>query len=177
MKQKRTFIVLAIVVAVLALGIAYAVTLGNTLTITGSAEATASETNFKVEFTGTPTVTGDNSGSSSAEINAGDKTIATFDVKGLTTKGQKQTATFTMNNVNAADLKANVTVSDPVWDEDEYFKVTLDKKSLTIAPNETATISVIVECIKTPVDGTITEDLITVGINAVAEAANTPAQS
>jgi len=51
MKQKRTFITLLLVLAILGLGIAYAAITTQTLQITGTAQATAAEDEINVIFT------------------------------------------------------------------------------------------------------------------------------
>jgi len=169
MKAKRTFIVLAIVVAVLALGIAYAAALTNTLSISGTASATADANNFNVEFSGVSAVTGDNATGStaSAEV-SGNKKMGSFTFTGFTAKDQVQEATWTISNVNTSNLKATVNMSVSQGAESEYFRATIDKSTVEIAPNGTAQVKVTVTCIKTPVDGTVSSGDITIGLTATA---------
>lgn len=99
MKQKRTYVTLLLVVALLALGIAYAAINNVDLTISGTAEAAVvAERTLEVVFTeATP-------GSDKVTANF-EGITAEFGVTGLTTKGQTATATYKVKN-NAQDLKA-----------------------------------------------------------------------
>lgn len=170
MKAKRTFIVLAIVIAVLALGIAYAAVTAN-LEIRGNVTGSFDTANFQVYFTEVSAVTGDNATGSTATINSSDKTIGEFNFTGFTTVGQKQSATWTIINDNDADIDAvnvTTTITNP-GSNTEYFTVTKTDAPSTIKAGETGTVTVTVECVKTP-EGDVASSGIVVGITAESQA-------
>ena len=171
MRERRLFIILGIVLAVLALGIAYAATLSVGLRITGSAAATASEANFDVKFTKVSAVTGtggvDTKGST-ATIDSTDPTKGTYNFTGFTTKGQTQTATWTISNQNEAELYAHIVADAANQINRGYFKATCELAEEVIEPNGTTTLTVKVECIKTPVEGTVESGIMTFGFTATA---------
>lgn len=169
MKQKRTYITLLLIVALLCLGIAYAAITNQTLKISGSVEATASDANFNVKFTDKST---SGSGTITAEIDAADTTgrTATINVSGLTTAGQTATAVYTISNESPADLTANLT-SNLVFDNTTWFEVTADLEDTSIAKGASTTMTVTVKLLKTPAtaaDVTAAKDDITVTIDAEA---------
>jgi len=172
MRERRLFMILGIILAVLALGIAYAATLSIGLSITGSATAMASEENFDVKFTEVSDVTGtggvDTKGST-AEIDSNDQTKGTFEFKGFVTKGQTQSATWTISNDNDAGLYADIAANSAIECTDgEYFRGTCDLASEVIEPNGTTTLTVTVECIKTPTIGRVTSGVMRFGFTATA---------
>jgi len=173
MRERKLFMVLGIVLAVLALGIAYAATLNVNLSITGTATAMASEENFDVKFTYVSPVTGtgevDTSGST-AEISS-DPTRGTFEFTGFITKGQTQSATWTISNENEAELYAHIVAYRELEVTDrEYFRGRCDLASDVIEPNGTTTLTVTVECIKTPTSGTVSSGVLEFGFSAIASA-------
>ena len=132
-----------------------------------SAQATPDQSNFTVNFTGTPTTSG--SGTTTAKISETDALKATMNVTGLTAKGDTATATFEIENTSA-DLSAALSVVDPITNTNtEYFDVTYNIADPVIGVNETkskTTITVTVELIKTP----ITQDeTTTIGLTINAE--------
>ncbi len=171
MKNKRAFIVTVLIIAVLLLGIGYAAVANKTLTISGTAKVSPDDSNFNVKFTGTPAtakVAGTNV-PEDAEVTATitDDTTATIGVTGLTAKGQKVTATYTILN-DSADLKAALSAS-LTNSNTNYFTVTQAiADPSTLAPAGTTTITVTVECIKTPVTTDETAN-ITVTITAAPQ--------
>lgn len=162
MKQSKTFLALAIVVAVLALGIAYAAITSVTLNVNGNVTATPDQGNFKIAFDNVnnkPTF----SGTGAATLTIVDGTHATMEVTGLTKVGDAMTATFTINNTSD-DISADL-VATPSNDNTEYFTVTATLGATTIGPKTgTTTVTVQVECIKTP----IVEQKATIGVAIVA---------
>lgn len=180
MKKRKTFVGVALLVAVLMLGIGYAAISNIDLKITGSASATPSDSNFKVKFTGTPETDATNvsSASTNATVTASvtDDLNATIDVSGLTTTGDYVTATYTILN-DSPELAATLAVGEitkavktsAATDSTDYFNVTATLKDTEIAATKTTTVTVKVELTKTPVeDKAIT---ITVPITATAKAA------
>lgn len=154
--NKSTKILTAVVVflAVVLVAVGYAAITSVNLKISGSAKAEGQQTNFSVEFTGTPTTGGD--GTTTATLSTTDKKAATMNVTGLTAKGEKATATFTVKNTSA-DLSANLAAT-ATNDNETYFKVTYAiANPTTIAKDGTTTITVTVELLKTPIQETEAE--------------------
>lgn len=162
MKQKKTFIIVALLLAVLLLGIGYAAMAGITLNINGTANATIDNTNFVVKFV-----------ADSAQVSNAEKVTATVTddktariaVNGLTAKGDYETATYTIKN-ESADLSARLSAAITNNNKD-YFKV-----EYTIADTEplasgaTTTITVKVSLLKTPID---TDQNATIGVAITAD--------
>ena len=128
----------------LLIGIGYAAIQNITLNITGTAQADPSQSNFKVMFSGEPTVSDETYiAAITDEINGA------INVIGLTEKGQTISATYTVQNVStdiSADLSVSTTNSNT-----EYFTLSskLDKTSLIAG--EATTLTVIVELTKLPI--------------------------
>jgi len=175
MKQKRTFIVLAIVIAVLALGIAYAAVTAR-LEIYGNATGSFDTDNFQVYFSGYSDITytgiATDDQNSEVGINQDDKTMGYFNFTGFTTVGQKQSATWTILNDNDAGMKAiNVKAAvENAGTNTENFKVTITKEpAQTIEANGSTEVTVEVECIKTP-EAAVSSTGIVIGIDAEGQA-------
>ena len=100
MNNKKKVIGIVVLVAILAIGIGYAAITTIPLKISGTAGATTKQGNFVVKFEGTPTVTkGENLDASvTATATLTDDTNAKFEVAGLTAKGDKVTAKYTIKN-------------------------------------------------------------------------------
>jgi len=164
MKQKRTFITLLLVLAILGLGIAYAAITTQTLQITGTAQATAAEDEINVIFTAATPAEGEDENISAA-IGSDAKT-ATISVEGLTTQGDSETARYTITNMQedmSAELNNAVVRFDSLngtVTENEWFTVTctaLDGTTLSANNAEgnnassSTTVDVTVTLRKTPV--------------------------
>lgn len=176
MRNKKTFIGIVLLIAVLLIGIGYAA-VTRTLTIEGSAKVSPDDNNFIVQFTGTPTTGGN--GTTTAGINEGDATKATIEVEGLTTKGQKATATYTIENVSkAADLTAYLSLDtkNTTNSNEDYFKVTHEFAEESVAVNGTTTVTISVEVMQTPITADETAD-ITIVLSASPEAPATEGNS
>ena len=148
MKQKRTFLLLSLVLSTLAMAVAYAAIQDIDFSVTGNATSIPYQENFKVALTGTPTY----SGIGTADLAITGATTATMNISGLKSVGDKLEATFTIVNTSAglfADLSSSVTNSNPT-----YFKVNSVVGSSQISPKTSTTLTVTVELIKSP----ITED-------------------
>lgn len=161
MKKRKTFLGVALLVAVMVMAVGYAVINSDILTINGTATVSPSDDNFSVEFTGTPAPSAD---TVTATIDT--PTTATLTVNGLTAKGDEEGAQYTIIN-KSTDLSAALSVSITNSNE-EYFAVTYQLVKTTIAGQETTTILVMVEALKTPIDADATAD-ITVTITATPE--------
>lgn len=166
MKNKKTFVGIALLMVVLVLGIAYAVTTID-LTITGSASANFAEANHKVAFTGVT----NKSGKGTIEATATPEAInATLNVSGLTATGDTATATFEVKNFSkelASDIA--VTTETLVGTNPEYFSVEASVDKTSLEKNDTATVTVTVGLVKTPV--TAVTATINVGLTATAKVA------
>ena len=160
MKQKRTLVVLLLVIAILCLGIAYAAISNINLQISGTASATANSENFKVYFTGTPETTKSNSSSIVTATAEEGGTQATINCSGLTTKGDNVTATYTIEN-GSPELTADITAK--VSSSNEKFTVTktIDETTATsVEAKKTTTITVTVTLNETVIDADISEEVI-----------------
>ena len=162
MKKKRTFLVVALLVAVLSLAVGYAAITKN-LAVTGSASATTQDDNFKVRFTGTPTTTD----GSKVTATITNELAATINVTGLTTTGDTVTATYTIENYSA-ELGANLEVGSITNGNSEYFEVTATLGADSIAAGANTTLTVTVKLLKTPVENQTAS--ITVPVTADATA-------
>ncbi len=159
MKNKKAVIGIIILVAILILGIGFALISNVNLNINGEATATPSDTNFAVEFTGTPTTSDEDKVIATI---TGDLT-ATMNVSGITAKGDTVTATYTILNTSpdlTADLVASITNSN-----EEYFNVTSSFTDSSVKAGNTTTITVTVELIKTPITTDVVSD-VTVSLTA-----------
>jgi len=173
MKQKRTFITVVLVIAVLALGVAYANMEGFDLTITGTPTAAANDSNFKVVLSNpqsvagndvnktddlTPTVTG--------SVASGENVItATFTTADFTTAQDSATVKYTITN--ESDTLAAVLTAPAVSGDYDKFTVTANytgkqaTEGITIQPNQTATVEVTLTLKATPT-APVTDKLVTV---------------
>lgn len=146
MKNRKTFVGIALLIIVLAIGIGYAA-INKTLEITGTATAQASENNFKVVFTGQSTADDD------VTVNVTeDSTSATLNVSGLKTKDDTKTATFKVKN-ESPELKALVTVDTETITNEEFFSVDATVESTdALNPDGETTVTVKVKLEKTPIE-------------------------
>jgi copper chaperone CopZ len=176
MKQKRTFVTLLLVIALLCLGIAYAAISAQKLTINGSASATLSDDNFLVRFAKSaesyvePTKTGTAS-AKVTEAKVTNDTTASFKIEGLTTEGETATITYTIENASPADIDADV---DVVLDYDNttWFTASVDKQTINLEQNGTATVAVTVTLKDTPAtdaEASAATDTFTVTLTANAK--------
>lgn len=148
MKKRNTYVGLFLLVAVLMLGIGYAAISNISLYITGTAKATISDENFKVKFTGTPTVNKEDIVTATIT----DDTHATMVVDSLKAKGDTATATYTILN-ESADLSASIEEVKAEISDTEYFSVdTSITDPVTVAAGQTTEVTVTVTLVKTPID-------------------------
>ena len=148
MKKRNTYVGLFLLAAILMLGIGYAAISNITLNISGKAKATVSDSNFKVKFTGTPTVSDEDI--ITAEIESDLK--ASINVDSFVAKGDTATATYTILN-DSDDLSASIAIPEITNDNEDYFSVTTDMTAATtVDAKNTTTVTVTVELIKTPID-------------------------
>lgn len=155
MKGKKTFIGLALFVAVLVLGIGYALVSSQTLNINGEAKAGEAEIDFPVMFDDSKEIVVSDTDKVEASIDLTDsnKRTATINVSGLTAIGDKVTATYAIKN-ESTDLAA--LLSAETNSVSDYFKVTAAFEDDTIAPQDFTNVTLTVELAKTPIDQEIT---------------------
>ena len=154
-----------LVLAVILVAVAYAAITSTQLNINGTGNATANQSDFKVEFIGTPTTGG--KGTTTATIDSSVKTNGTVTVNGLTAKGDEATATYTVKNQSAdlsADLSAKATSSN-----EEYFEVLCTLEKTTLKAQEETTLKVTVRLLKTPIDETKENLKTDIGVTVTAE--------
>ena len=154
-----------LVLAIILVAVAYAAITSTQLNINGTGNATANQSNFKVEFIGTPTTGG--KGTTTATIDSSVKTNGTVTVNGLTAKGDEATATYTVKNLSAdlsADLSAEATSSN-----EEYFEVLCTLEKTTLKAKEETTLKVTVRLLKTPIDETKENLKTDIGVTVTAE--------
>ena len=163
--MKRKTGILGVLIAILAIGIGYAVISAVPLEIKGTGTVGSNPDAFVVKFQSVLSQEGD--GTLNASIT--DDTHATMSVSGLTETGQ--TATFVYQVVNASEednYAAELSTPTVVVEKNEFFVATATVQTpTTIGQNETTTVTVNVTAIKTPVGDDVTSD-ITVTLNAEA---------
>lgn len=188
MKQKRTFVTLLLVIALLCLGIGYAAISSVNLTISGNISALAAEGTVAVEFTDAEVdpsskgiVTAEPYTVTDEDAGTKDYTKATINVSELKAEGETATVVYTIEN-KADDIAATLAEPTISWDNTEWFNVecTLSgndlEKNGTEGDSQTAT--VVVTLLKTPVsqaDQDAATDDITITINAAPVENKTPA--
>ncbi|MBR3614723.1 MAG: leucine-rich repeat domain-containing protein [Clostridia bacterium] len=145
MKKTNKIILASAIVAVILLGIGYAAIQNITLNINGTAAADPSQSNFKIMFSGTPTVSDDTYVTAAIT----DDTNATINVEGLTKKGDVVTATYTVQNAST-DLSADLGVST-TNSNTEFFTLSSEIDKTSLVAGEATTLTVTVELTKTPI--------------------------
>lgn len=153
MKNKKTFVGVALLLAVLMLGIGYAALTNITLNITGTATGTPDGSNFVVKFSDDASKivvdkTKANGNASVVAEKTGDLS-AKLEVSNLTSKGESVTVTYTIEN-NSKDLGAEL-VLDPAGVKDSNFEITAVLGSDSIAKGESTTVTVTATLLVTPV--------------------------
>ena len=154
-----------LVLVVILVAVAYAAITSTQLNINGTGNATANQSNFKVEFIGTPTTGG--KGTTTATIDSSVKTNGTVTVNGLTAKGDEATATYTVKN-QSADLSADLT-AEATSSNEEYFEVLCTLEKTTLKAQEETTLKVTVRLLKTPIDETKENLKTDIGVTVTAE--------
>ena len=155
MKKKKSFVALALFVAVLVLGVGYALTTID-LKVNGDITVSPDDSNLDVNFTDAKiTTTGSLAGQTDVATK-GDGKTATLSVKSLKTVGEKVVAEYTITNNSKAGI--NATLSNPTATQTndaakDYYTVTVTLADTNpIAPNGTKKLTVTVELVKAPLD-------------------------
>lgn len=167
MKKNKSFIGLALVVAILVLGIGYALSAID-LNVNGDVAISPDDSNFAIEFTN---ATVDGTGNNAT---IGDGHIATLDVKSLKTVGDTVTAVYTITNKSNAGLSAtltnpNVTQVEAGTANDYYTASAVLGTTDPISVNGTTTLTVTVKLIKAPLEDVTGKFTVSFKANAVAE--------
>ena len=155
--RKQIKIVIYVLIAVITLGIGYATIANIVLSINGTASGSVDSNNFNVHFdrTVTPTMTA-NKGS--AIIDNNDDKAARITVTGLTYATDTATAQFTIIN-ESRSIGAQISI-DITNTNDEYFRVTETVAKKELQAGQTTTVSVEVEMIKTPIDNSVSTEIV-----------------
>ena len=154
-----------LMLAIVLVAVGYAAITNIGLNINGIAKSKANQENFIVEMIGEPQTSGD--GTTTATIDANDKTQGTMEVSGLSAKGETAIGTYIVKN-KSQDLSADLTAEATSTNE-EYFEVQCSLDKTTLKAQEQTTMTVKVKLLKTPIDET-KENLSTeIGVNIDAE--------
>lgn len=155
MKKKKSFVALALVVAVLVLGVGYALTTID-LKVNGDITVSPDDSNFDVNFTDAKITTAGTLTGKTDTADKGNGKTATLSVKTLKTVGEKVIAEYTITNNSKAGI--NATLSNPTAtqtndDAKDYYTVTATLADTnSIVPNGTKKLTVTVELVKAPLD-------------------------
>ena len=161
MKKKRTLTVVAMVLAVLLLGVGYAATIGNIeLNITGDATASPNADQYVVKFVSgsaqdittdkpdhisvTPAVTGNLTG--------------TIEVTGMKAAGESVTVEYTIAN-ESADLSATLSVAVGTEGVSDKFTIDTDLGTTLLAAGGETTLTVTITLNETPITGDLTTEV------------------
>ncbi|MBO5414945.1 MAG: hypothetical protein J6A17_04890 [Bacilli bacterium] len=171
MKKKRTLTVVAVLLAVLMLGVGYAMISEISLTITDTSSAIASpdDSQFEVKFTEAVKTSAPAYATVSQTIDASDPTKGTISISGLKAKGDTVVVTYTILN-NSADLAANLVTAvnnDAEGYDKTNFRVTSVLGAGKIEHSATTTLAITVELLTTPISGDLTTK-IPVSVTATA---------
>lgn len=160
MKNRKKMITTALIVLVLLLGVGYATVSSVSLNINGTAKAESKE--LQVFYDGVNSGTSDKVTAISSPAK---ERTATFTVENMTLN-ETVTMTFEVKNyetdVNATLAAPNVTENT----KSEYFQVTTSCDKTTLNAGDTATITVNVKLIKTPVSEEAGSTTVTVEMAA-----------
>lgn len=156
MKNQTKIVIAFIALAVLLISVAYATINAINLSISGTATATADQSNFKVEFFGTPEPS--DTSKVEAGIDAVDKKIATITVSNLNAKGDTATAIYQVKNYSA-DLTASLEAEILKNTNTGYFKIEPILGAATIGAGNDTTLTIKVTLEKTPVEGDQTSEI------------------
>lgn len=147
MRRDKSLLGLGIVALVLVLGVGYAVVNTNNLTISGSANV--KESKIDVEF-----INASNNSNTkvNASVDASDSLKATISVTDMESVGEVAKATYTIKN-NDSTLSAKITEESLSVSLPNYFEVSTSLgDGLTITPNGSIDIDVMVELVAMPVE-------------------------
>ena len=160
MKNRKKMITTALIVLVLLLGVGYATVSSVSLNINGTSKAETKE--LQVFYDGTNSGTSDKVTAISSPVNT---RAATFTVENMTLN-ETVTMTFEVKNY---ETDVNATLAAPSVTQNtnrDYFQVTTSCDKTTLNAGDTATITVNVKLIKTPVTDEAGSTTVTVAMAA-----------
>ena len=160
MKNRKKMITTALIVLVLLLGVGYATVSSVNLNINGTATAGSKE--LQVFYDGTNSGTSAKVTAISSPVNT---RAATFTVENMTLN-ETVTMTFEVKNYET-DVNATLAAPSVTQNKNEdYFQVTTSCDKTTLNAGDTATITVNVKLIKTPVTDEAGSTTVTVAMAA-----------
>ena len=160
MKNRKKMITTALIVLVLLLGVGYATVSSVSLNINGTAKAESKE--LQVFYDGVNSGTSAKVTAISSPVNT---RAATFTVENMTLN-ETVTMTFEVKNY---ETDVNATLAAPSVTQNanrDYFQVTTSCDKTTLNAGDTATITVNVKLIKTPVTAEAGSTTVTVAMAA-----------
>lgn len=169
MKKKKSFVALALVVAVLVLGVGYALATID-LKVNGDITVSPDDSNFDVIFTDASITTPGTLTGKTDTATTGDGKTATLSVNALKTVGDKVVAEYTITNNSKAGINARLTDPTATQTDDnakDYYKVTATlENNDAIAPTGTKKLTVTVELVKAPLEEVTGNFTVTFKANA-----------
>ncbi len=123
MTKQKKIVLIVILVSVLLMGVGYAVLTAVGINITGNANATAAEDNFKVKFVEVAQYNKDGV-NTAVEGNIESDVLATIDVSKLEKVGDYGEAVFKIQNVSIGDITADTVKVKSVSGSDDNFEIT-----------------------------------------------------
>lgn len=161
MKNNKTLLGVALVIALLVLGVGYALSATN-LNVKGTTAITASDTNFKVAFADVTetNIIEEGSGATADTISKINDTQINLGVNSLQAVGDEVTFQMTINNTSAEGIYASIPAptitvgTNGSLDNSKYYTVTTDwTTTKELAPiNGSQTFTVTVKLDKAPVN-------------------------
>lgn len=175
MKNKKTFVGLFVILALLCLGIGYAAVsknlvisgTGTTNNETGDASDDVLAKNFLVKFADSYTTNVTNGDGAKINVSIDSDTEATINAYELTTLNKSVSATLTIVN-DSEDLIATIDIPT-IENASEYFKVETDWTKTVLNPDGSKEVTVTITLIKSPIE----HQDATFKITFVAEASET----
>ena len=152
MSKTNKIILIALIVAILMLGIGYAAIQNITLNITGTASADPSQANYNVRFAGNPIV----SDSSLATTEMINDTTARIDAV-LSTVGETVNVAYEVENASD-DLSSQILLTTTNSNE-EYFDISSDVENSILVAGESTLVTVTVELIKPAIEDNVTASI------------------
>ncbi len=150
--QRKTGI-LGILIAIVIIGIGYAVISAVPLVINGTGTISADQDSFVVKYTACQNTSASTGVTATCEVDSTDPTKATFTVTGMKKKDDTATFTFTIAN-ESPDLSASIGQGSTFISNNntEYFTITPGSfADTTVAAGATTTQTVTVTAAKTPI--------------------------
>ncbi len=156
--NKRSLL-LIVLLAIVFLGVGYAVISNITLAVQGNATIAVDDSNFSVKFDEASSFTYDKTGAPTntiVKLNRSSDTLVSFSISNLSQAGDVVLITYPIKNVSET-LDAELETPVVNFTNSEYFTVTATLSSSDlIKQTGTANLNVRVEVISTPIDDNVT---------------------